>query len=110
MILTDTNLEQVRDYVGSTPEDATLYSFADAATYWQEVALRVLQRRRADAAAGGSQASSFSLDGVLSVGLSKVDISSLDAAIADLLAQIGALTGAPSGATVGRIRRPDRYR
>lgn len=104
MILTDTDLEHVRDYVGSTPDDSTLYTFAESATYWQDIALRVLQRRRADAAAGGSQASSFSLDGVLSVGLAKTDIASLDAAISDLQAQLA------GGHGVRLIRRPDRYR
>jgi hypothetical protein len=109
MILTDPDLEKVRDYTGSTPDDSTLYGFAESVVYWQEIALRVLQRRRADAAAGGSQASSFSLDGVLSVGLSKTDIGSLDAAIDDLLAQIATLNG-DSPVSVGVMHRPDRYR
>jgi|GEM_PF-3446452 len=111
MDLTQSDVDHIRDWVGDTPDDATLYQYGEDATYWQEVALRVLYRRRANAAAGGSQASSFSLEGVLSVGLAKTDMSTLDAQIADLEAQIAALNGAPvGGVTVARMRRPDRYR
>lgn len=108
MDLSQRDLERVRDYVGDTPDDTTLYLYAEDATRWQEVALRVLYRRRANAAAGGSQAKSFNLDGVLSVGLATADTKSLTESIADLEAQIA--DGPPSGMAVGLIRRPDRYR
>lgn len=103
------HLPHVRDYVGATPDDTTLYTLAVDATYWQEVALRVLRRRRADATAGGQQPKTFSLDGVLSVGLSTTDIKALDATITDLEAQLAART-ATTPTQVGRITRPDRYR
>lgn len=111
MNLSQSDVDHIRDWVGDTPDDPTLYGYGEDATYWQQVALRVLYRRRANAAAGGSQASSFSLDGVLSVGLTKTDLSTLDTQIADLEAQIAALDGTPTGGvTVARIVRPDRYR
>jgi hypothetical protein len=110
MDLTDRDLAHVRDYVGTTPDDSALYTLADEATWWQQIALRVLMRRRADATAGGQQTTSFSLEGVLSVGMSKADLAGLDALITDLQAQIAALTGTPTGATVRVMRRPDRPR
>lgn len=111
MDLTPTDLARVRDYVGSAPDDTTLYVLAADATCWQEVAHRVLVRRRADAAAGGATAKTFSLDGVLSVSLSPTDLATLTAQIDDLTAQIAVLNGGPgSGVSVRVMRRPDRYR
>lgn len=101
----------MRDYVGSSPDDTTLYVLADDATYWQDVAYRVLVRRRADAAAGGNTAKTLALDGVLSVSLSPADLATLTAQIDDLAAQITALNGGPGGGVSLRVmRRPDRYR
>lgn len=102
-------LDRVRDYIGDTPDDGTLYTMAESATYWQEVALRVLRRRLANASSGEST-TSFSLSGVMSVGMKAADISTLTGAIVDLEQQIAALTGgaAPGAVTVARIVRPDR--
>ena len=47
MELAPADLENVRDYVGGSPDDGTLYAMAVDATYWQDLALRVLRRRRA---------------------------------------------------------------
>lgn len=110
MDLSPHDLDRVRDYVGDTPDDTTVYLYAEDATWWQEIALRILQRRRANAAAGGAQAKTFSLDGVLSVGLATTDVAALTAQIDDLAQQIATLHGAPGPVSVGRIRRPDRYR
>ncbi len=110
MDLTVVDLAHIRDEVGDTPADPTLYALAEDARWWQEIAVRVLRRRRANAAAGGSQTTSFSLDGVLSVGLAKTDLTALDRQIARLDADIAALAGDPAGVTVGRLKRPDRYR
>ena len=110
MIFSPSDLERTRDYVGESPDDDTLYTMAEEASHWQEVALRVLRRRRADAASGES-VTSFSLSGVLSIGQKAADLGTLDAAIADLEAQLDALTGRGSTAVqVGRIVRPDRSR
>lgn len=109
MDLAPADLDRIRDYTGSTPDDNTLYRYGDDFTYWQEVALRVLRRRLADAN-NGAAATTFALDGVLSVGLGKTDLTNLSAQIDDLQAQLDALNGDPSGATHARIRRPDRYR
>lgn len=112
MNLSDTARAHIRDYVGSeSPTDDTLDEYAETATYWQEVALRVLRRRRADAASGDS-VTSFTLTGVLSVGQKSADLSTLDAAINDLETQLAALTGAtpPGGVSYARITRTDRYR
>lgn len=111
MELTDTERSLVRDYVGlEAPTDEELDAIAEPCTYWQEVALRVLRRRRADSASGGSP--SFSLSGVLAVGPSKGDIPTLDSAISELERQLAELTGETysGGVTVGRIQRPDRAR
>lgn len=109
MNLTQADLDRIRDYTGTQPDDNTLHTIAVDATWWQQIAHRVLVRRRADAAAGGQETRSFSLDGVLSVGFSAADFRSLNLAIEDLETQILALTGTPT-TQVGRITRPDRYR
>lgn len=103
----DGAMDRVRDYVGDAePSASDLYVMAETATYWQEVALRVLRRRRATAASGGSP--SFALSGVLSVGATKGDLGTLDAMIADLEAQIAGLRGVPVDGLpmVTRIVRP----
>lgn len=103
----DGRLDRVRDYVGEAePDDSALYAMAENADHWQEIALRVLRRRRATAASGGQ--ASFTLSGVLSVGASKGDIGTLDEAIRDLEAQLAELAGLPSTGTpmVTVIRRP----
>lgn len=109
--MTPTDLAHLRDELGSTPDDATLEEWHDELGHWLPVAIRALKRRRADATAGGQEATSFSLDGVLSVGLSKADIRSLDAQIKRLEDQWATEQGAPDPhPTVTRIIRPDRYR
>jgi len=110
MELAPADLENVRDYVGGSPDDGTLYAMAVDATYWQDVALRILRRRRADAASGEA-VTNFALSGVLSVGQKSADLSTLDAAIADLERQIAGLTGvAGPGVQVVRTVRADRAR
>lgn len=111
MELTPADLARVRDYVGTTPDDTTLFVLAADATWWQDIAHRVLVRRRADAAAGGSTAKTFALDGVLSVSLTPADLATVTAQIDDLAAQITALNGGPQvGVSVRVMHRPDRYR
>jgi len=83
MALTSIELDLIRDEIGAStpPADADLQVYADAlGGGWRLVALRVLKRRRASSA-GGSEASSFSLSGVLSVSSSKADLGALDAQI-----------------------------
>lgn len=111
MALTDTDLALIRDEVGSTPADDTLVEWGDELGHWMPVAIRALKRRRADAAAGGQDTTSFTLTGVLSVGMAKADLTALDRRIADLEARWAALNGEPTGGlTVGRLTRPDRHR
>lgn len=111
-MLTPTDLGLIRDEVGATPADTTLEDWHDELSHWLPVAIRVLKRRLADASAGGQAVSSFSLDGVLSVGLGKADLRALAEQIARLEGQWAALNGQqdPAGVTVARIGRPDRYR
>jgi hypothetical protein len=105
--MTEHELALIRDEIGSTPDDDTLEEWHAELGHWLPVAIRALKRRRADAAAGGAQATSLSLSGVLSVGLAKTDVTALDAQIARMEAQWAALN---RGTTGGLIRRPDRYR
>ena len=83
MALTSTDLDLIRDEIGDNapPTDADLQVYAvTVSDRWRLVALRVLKRRRASGA-GGSEASSFTLSGVLSVSSSKTDLVALDAQI-----------------------------
>ena len=83
MALTAADLDLIRDEIGAStpPVDADLQAYGLAlGDRWRLVALRVLKRRRASSA-GGSEASSFSLSGVLSVSSSKADLGALDAQI-----------------------------
>lgn len=82
----DQALPLIRDEVGSSPDDDTLEESFEELHNWILVALRVLRRRHADAAGGGSSATSFTLSGVMSVGLSKADLTSLQDQIARLQA------------------------
>jgi len=110
MDLEDADVDKIRDYVGSSPDDSVLYGMAESVAYWQEIALRILRRRRADAASGEA-VTNFALSGVLSVGQKSADLSALDAAIADLERQIADLTGvAGPGVQVVRTVRADRAR
>ncbi len=99
-------LELIRDEVGSTPDDDTLEELYDLLENWMLVALRVLRRRYADAAGGGQSATSFTLSGVMSVGLSKTDLTSLQTQIN----RLQGLYDASRGRTLGqaRIVRDDR--
>ncbi len=106
MALSSLELELIRDEIGaSTPptnEDLAAYA-AVLGERWRLVAIRVLKRRRA-AGAGGSEASSFSLSGVLSVSQSKTDLGALDAQILRLEQDENAdLTGGSTTST--RLRR-----
>jgi hypothetical protein len=106
MALTATDLDLIRDEIGvvTPPADADLQSYAAALSdRWRLVALRVLKRRLA-AGAGGSEASSFSLSGVLSVSTAKTDLVAL---AAQILRLEQAETAETSGgnASSGRLRR-----
>lgn len=111
MAMTDNDLAHIRDEVGDEPDDTTIDDYFDELGHWLPVAIRVLKRRRANAAAGGQETKSFSLDGVLSVGLSTANLSNLDAQIASLETLWAAEQGdAADGVSTARIRRADRYR
>lgn len=103
------DLASIRDYVGSTPDVATLAGYAESAEYWQEVALRVLRQRRADLNTGDNL-TSLNLGGDISLGFKSADLSVITADIRDLENQIAALTGTGGSVSVGRIVRPDRRR
>ena len=109
MELLEIDLARVRDYTGvQVPTDLEIYVLAEAETYWQEVALRILRRRLANSNSGEAT-TSFSLSGVLSVGMAKSDLSILTSQIRDLQTQLDELNGIPSGSVfVTRARRPDR--
>lgn len=104
--MTDQELELLRDEIGDEPADNILYTWFDDLGHWIPVALRILRRRRANSTAGG-EASSFTLTGVLSVGLSKPSTASLDAQIARLQAEWDRINGKQVG-HVGRVIRTDR--
>lgn len=112
MQLEDEDLNSIRDYVGAdSPTDDELAEYAETLTYWQEVALRVLRRRRAGAA-GGDSVTSFSLTGVLSLGQRAADLGTIEDAIRDLERQLTDITGESfaGGVSVTRIQRLDRRR
>lgn len=110
MALTEQDIALIRDEVGDTPDDTTLYTWGDELGHWLPVAIRVLKRRRADATLGSTETTSFTLAGVLSVGMGKANIGALDAQIARLEEQWARLNGDPGTTTVVRMRRPDRHR
>lgn len=109
MAITDRDLASIRDEVGDEPDDGTLEDWFDELGNWLPVAIRVLKRRRANSAAGGQEVSSFGLDGVMTVGLSKADGKGLDAQILRLEALWDAQNGTPA-VTSAPILRRDRYR
>lgn len=110
MELAAADVDRIRDYVGASPEDNALYVMSADVTYWQEIALRILRRRRADASSGEA-VTSFALSGVLSVGQKSADLSTLNAAILDLEQQVAELTGVSGpGISVTRTVRHDRAR
>ena len=111
-MLTDTDRAHIRDEIGTTPDDGTLDEWHDELGHWLLVAIRVLKRRLADASAGGQETTSFGLDGVFTVGLSKANLPGMAAQIARLEAQWAALDGDvdPTAVSVARVTRPDRYR
>ena len=104
-MLTDSDLELIRDEIGATPDDDELFDMFDQLGHWLPVAIRVLKRRRADATTSAG-AKSFSLDGVLSVGLSTTDIRALDGQIARLEAEWA--NYGKTSTNIGRITRRDR--
>jgi len=111
MSMTERDLAQIRDEVGDDPTDQVLDDYFDELGHWLPVAIRVLKRRRANAAAGGQQTKTFSLDGVLSVGLSTADLKNLDEQITRLEALWAGEQGdGTGGVTTARITRRDRYR
>lgn len=110
MELLEIDLARVRDYTGvQVPTDTELYILAEAETYWQEVALRVLRRRLADLNTGDGIAS-VSLSGELSVTFTRADIPTIQRAIDALISQLATLTGDEGLTTVGRLTRSDRGR
>jgi len=110
MELLEIDLARVRDYTGvQVPTDLEIYVLAEAETYWQEVALRVLRRRLADLNTGDGIAS-VSLSGELSVTFTRADIPTIRAAINRLEADLLIITGEASGTVVGRLSRSDRGR
>ncbi len=112
MAMTDSDLANIRDQVGDEPDDDTIDAYFDDLGHWLPVAIRVLKRRRANASAGGQETKTFSLDGVLSVGLSTANFTTLDTQIAALEAQWAVEQGGVSADAAGsaRIPRRDRYR
>lgn len=102
MALTAADLDLIRDEIGAStpPADTDLQAYGLAlGDRWRLVALRVLRRRRA-AGAGGGEASSFSLSGVLSVSSSKSDLGALAAQILSLeQAEAADVTGGSSTST-----------
>lgn len=102
-----TTLDLIRDEIGDTPDDDTLEEYFNALGHWLAVCIRVLKRRYAAAIGGGQETTSFSLDGVMSVGMSKADLNQLQKQITRLEARYKAETsGHPVG--MSRIVRADR--
>lgn len=112
MAMTDTDLALIRDEVGDEPDDTSVENVFDVVGHWLPTAIRILKRRRANAGAGGQEVSSFGLDGVMTVGLSKADLKGLDTQILRLEGQWANLNSEPDPtvATNARIGRADRYR
>jgi len=106
-MLFDEALPLIRDEIGGTPDDQTLEEHYETLGHWILVSIRVLKRRYADAAGGGQETTSFSLDGVLSVGLSKANLDQLSKQIDRLERRYRAET-AVNGFTQSRIIRTDR--
>jgi hypothetical protein len=106
MALTADDLDRARDYVGSSPDDATLQAYAaDLADSWVRVALRVLRRRAADLASAQSQ--SLTIPGVIGVSTSQSSkLTDLRRLIGELEALLADETGEqPAGARVARVHR-----
>lgn len=110
--MTPTEFEQLRDEIGSDPGDDTLEEWYATLGHWLPVAIRALKRRLADATAGGQEVSSFTLTGVMAVGMSKASLKDLAAHIERLEARWAALNGetVTAGITVTPIVRLDRAR
>lgn len=103
----DQTLDLIRDEIGETPDDDTLEEYHTTLGHWILVCIRVLKRRYAAAVGGGQETTSFTLDGVLSVGMSKADLNQLQKQINRLEARYKAeTTGHPVG--MSRIVRSDR--
>lgn len=101
----DKSLELIRDEVGETPDDDTLFDMFEALGHWLPVAIRVLKRRYAALSNSGNP-TSFSLDGVLSVGLGKGDLKMLADQISRLETQWANL--GTKNHRVGKVYRTDR--
>ena len=105
------SLNRIRDEVGANPDDDTIEEIHAETGHWILTALRVLKRRRADAAGGGQETKSFTLTGVLSVGLGSANLGALDRQIERLEALYAGENGEPASAvTFGRLHRADRPR
>lgn len=105
------SLNRIRDEVGASPDDDTLEEIHAEVGHWILTALRVLKRRRADAAGGGQETKSFTLSGVLSVSMGTANLAGLDSQITRLEALYAAESGTPtSSVTFGRLHRADRPR
>lgn len=100
-------LDLIRDETGETPDDDTIEEYYTTLGHWLPTTIRILKRRYAAAVGGGQETTSFSLDGVLSVGMSKADLNQLQKQIQRLEAQWQAeQSGHPSA--MSRIIRSDR--
>ena len=106
------DLQRIRDEIGTSPDDDTIEEIHADTGHWILTAVRVLKRRRADAAGGGQETKSFTLTGVLSVGLGSANLSALDRQIERLEALYAGENDedATSGVTFGRMHRADRPR
>lgn len=106
-VLSDTDRDWIRDWVGSTPDDGTLDDYYDQLGAREAVALRVLNRRLADMQANPA---SFSLSGVLSTS-TVANLTALEKKITRLegIANAAGVT-VQSGATAGVLYRADRLR
>jgi hypothetical protein len=107
--MTDTELAEIRDEVGSEPDDATVDAFFDELGATVLVSLRVLRRRRGDLL---GKPKSFTLTGVLSVTNGEIEL--LDAHIRRLEARAASLgledPGSSGGVTVTRLTRTPTIR
>lgn len=105
------SLNRIRDEVGASPDDDTIEEIHADTGHWILTALRVLKRRRADAAGGGQETKSFTLTGVLSVSMGTANLAGLDSQITRLEALYAGENGEPASAvTFGRLHRADRPR
>lgn len=108
-VLSQTDLDWIRDWVGSTPSDDNLADFYDDLVSKEAVAWRILSRRRADFLASPS---TVTIPGVVS----RSNVSNIEALESTLnrllpIAQAaGVDVGGLGGASSGKLQRPERCR